>query len=615
MPSDIQEQIDTLNSDQREVAMCMGHCLAISAPGSGKTKTLAVKAAYLLQMGHTVTAVTFTRDAAIELRDRIVHLAGKESLPRLLVGTFHSIDLLMAFPAKARSGMGSEILKAGHSKLKRQWEIVKEGTRRSVVDRAIEQSGLAIERDEGTRLIEELKSGHMKPESPEQADLLRHYRDLMQRHGVIDFQDILLETNRALASGQISPLRTDHLMIDEFQDTDAIQFQWAMYHAGAGTILTAVGDDDQSIYGFRQALGYAGMVSFKDRLQARRIVLGMNYRSHAEVLVPSARLIGVNKDRMEKNLVAFKGPGGDACWNRYGSRTDEAKACHAWARRALDAGRAVGVLARTNRRLDEVEAQCVRNGTPYTRAEGGSILQSRELAVFVAAMGLLTRDDILDADEVLAWLKLSEDDLTGVHKAIGTKPLTQLERAGLAKLPLSSESRSVVSALLRRCYDWRPILDTGGIRFVVDGIYELLCEKRGDDRRSARALETVREIFLKPLGDDGKGLYQMGAFLDGLRDLMAGRNSKSKEEGKPAVTLLTAHGSKGLEYDNVWILGAEQGSFPDKTASVQEERRLFFVAMTRARKHLMVSTGGANPLSVFVDEAGLVRLPESLEVF
>ncbi|WP_234265163.1 ATP-dependent helicase [Hydrogenophaga sp. NFH-34] len=608
--SEIQSQIDSLNPEQKEVALCMGHCLAIAAPGSGKTKTLAVKAAYLLDKGHTVTAVTFTRDAALELRDRIIALTGREALPNLLVGTFHSIDLLMAFPGKARSGMGSNILKAGHSRLTRQWEIVKEATRRSIVDRAIAQAGLAIERDEGTRLIETIKSGYAKPGTDQEAQLVKAYAELLRRHGVIDFQDILLETNKAMANGQISPLRTDHLMIDEFQDTDTTQFQWAMHHA-AGSVLTAVGDDDQSIYGFRRALGYKGMADFHDQLQATRIVLGMNYRSHSEVLEPSAMLIGKNQDRMEKELVSFKGPGGDAFWDRFGTRTDEARNCHEWIRAALDRGESAGVLARTNKRLDTIEVQCVKNRTPYIRGEGGSILQSREMAVFTAAIGLLTRDNMLDADEVLAWMKLTEEDIDGIHRSLGKTGFMRLDRAGLQRLPLAAEARSKVSTLVKRSLDWRKILDHGGVNFVVDRIFALLNEHVGEDKRAGRALEVIKEIFLKPVGSAESGIAQMASRLEHIRALMEGR--KKKDDGKeepPSVALITAHGSKGLEWDNVWIVGAEHGAFPDESASVQEERRLFFVAMTRARKHLRVSASGTKPLSAFVDDAGLLRTPE-----
>lgn len=607
----IQQNIDSLNEEQREVALCRTHCLAIAAPGSGKTKTLAVKAALLLDKGNTVAAVTFTRDAAIELRDRIIALAGPQMIPSLLVGTFHSIDLLMAFPGKAKTGMGSHILSKGFSKLTRQWEIVKEGTRRGLVARAIDAAGLDLDVEEGTRLIEALKSGHQKPDTQNHQALVDTYSELLKRHGVIDFQDILLLTNRGISSGQISPLQTDHLMIDEFQDTDATQFQWAMHHADAGCVVTAVGDDDQSIYGFRRALGYQGMMEFNDRLQATRIVLGMNYRSHCEVLTPSSQLIERNQDRMSKQLVSFKGPGGSVVWDRFGSRVDEAKAVQKWSAKALQAGQTVGILARTNKRLDEVEAQLLRAETPYTRSEGGSIINSREMSVFMAALGLIARNDIRDADEVLAWCKLNEEEISSLHKALGNGGFYGLTKDALGRVAVSSQSRTVISSIVKRFSDWRVILDSGGINFVLDGVHEFLASYCAEDKRAAKGLETVREVFRRPVEIDQIGTSEVLSRMERIRALQSSKSSKSDGGANAGAVLMTAHGSKGLEYDFVWIVGAEDGCFPDTSASLQEERRLFFVAMTRAKAHLFVSASGAKPLSPFIDEAQILRNPET----
>lgn len=174
--SSLTQYLSELNPQQNAVALHQGHCLAIAAPGSGKTKTLAIKAAYLLSQGATVGAVTFTRDAALELRERILHIAGQKCLPYLVVGTFHSIDLLMAFPAKGkRTGMGSEILRRGFSKVTRPWEIVREGKRRGFVMRAIEHSNLDLTIEEATGIIEGIKSGQVKPENDQQAALASMY--------------------------------------------------------------------------------------------------------------------------------------------------------------------------------------------------------------------------------------------------------------------------------------------------------------------------------------------------------------------------------------------------------------------------------------------------------
>jgi hypothetical protein len=273
----------------------------------------------------------------------------------------------------------------------------------------------------------------------------------------------------------------------------------------------------------------------------------------------------------------------------------------------LDKGKTVGVLARTNKRLDAVEVHCLRHGTPCLRAEGGSILKSRAMGVFMATLGLLTRDNMLDADEVLAWAKVSEDEINGIHAKLGKKGFVGIDKTLLDKLSLSATSKSTISAILRRRADWAVLLETGGVTFVLDAVFEFLAHFAEGDNRIKNDLTIVREIFGKPMPKQG-GIAEMTRRMQDVRDLMDNQGKK-KESGVPTVNLLTAHGSKGLEYDYVWIIGAEDGAFPDKTASVQEERRLFFVAMTRARHHLMISASGSKPMSPFVDEAGLMRRP------
>lgn len=606
---DLQAQLSGLNPQQKAVALHDGHCLAIAAPGSGKTKTLAVKAALILSRNQSVTAVTFTRDAAMELRERILAIAGQQALPNLLVGTFHSIDLLMAFPGKQKSGMGINILRKGFSRLQRPWEIVREGSRRGYVARAIEHAELDLKIEEATAIIEGIKSGQMTPETQRHEELASMYQDIMRRHGVIDFQDILLKTNEGLDEGVISPLQCDHLLIDEYQDTDLPQFKWSMHHQKA-SVLTAVGDDDQSIYGFRRALGYKGMMDFAQQLRAETVVLGMNYRSHAEVLGPAAKLIACNKERMEKALVAFKGAGGSAFWERYGDRLREAEACCERARKALAKGQSFGVLGRTNKRLDEIEAQCIKHQVPYTRSEGGSVIKSREMAVFLSAMSSLMGMDHRDGDVLLAWCGVTEDELKALHQAHGEDLLKPQSNATKKQVELLPTGKRALAQVQRRFLEWTQMISAGAVSYVLEKTLQLLSEST-DDKRSKATLEVVSDIFSRPSGEGGSdGPSEMRARIQRIKDMIAAPEKEKKPEGNPVV-LLTAHGSKGLEYDEVWILGAEDGSFPDESSSMQEERRLFYVAMTRARKMLFISAAGKAPLSPFVNEACVERIPES----
>lgn len=575
---------------------------------------LAAKAAFLLSGGATVTAVTFTRDSALELRERIVKQSGVETLSRLLVGTFHSIDLLMAFPAKARSSMGADILRHSRSTLKKPWAIVNEGTRRGAVARATDAAGLAgLEPEKATALIEAIKSGHLVASNDSETVLVAAYTEVLDRHGVIDFQDILLKTNAGMLAGSITPLKTDYLLIDEFQDTDLPQFVWAMEHAKAGSMVTAVGDDDQSIYGFRRALGYAGMDDFASRLNATKVVLGLNYRSHSEILSPSSVLIAVNENRMDKALVSNKGSGGYCFWERFSTAALEAKGCQEKVHESVSSGGTVGVLARTNKRLNEIEVELIAAQIAYTRAGGDSILKTREMMVLVSALGCLVRDDAKDVDELLAWCAVSEEDLAALHKAFGQGVFAaERTRSALGKAAVTDGAKTIVTKLGKRITEWRCFIETDGLPFVMKQLIPLLSE-HAPDKRSLKLLQVVAEVVANPLGSTlkktGNHRLDFVARLQSIRNAMAGRPT-GEIEVVAKVSLMTVHSSKGLEFDLVWLLGAEEDAFPDKDSGVQEERRLFYVAMTRARRHLWVSASGKPNPSQFISEAGIARVPE-----
>lgn len=605
-----QSHLQGLNADQLSAALAMSHCMVVAAPGSGKTKMLASKAAYLLSGGRTVVAVTFTKDSALELRDRIIKQAGDKYIENLLVGTFHSIDMLMAFPGQVRTPMGRNILRHSKSNLKAPWKIVREGARRDAVQRAIDASGVEVKDiAEATSIIEALKSGHRKPDTEEEQELLETYTDILEKYGVIDFQDILLKTNQGLMDGTISPLKTDFMLLDEYQDTDRPQLEWAFVHAKAGTFITAVGDDDQSIYGFRNALGYAGMQEFSTALNAQKIILGMNYRSHSEILTPSAALIEYNGDnRVPKALVPFKGAGGEAAWETF-SRQIEPYACLSEITKSLQRNETVGVLARTNKRLDDIEAQLIREKIPYTRSAGDSILNSRETALMLATMSIVVKEDPKDVDQLLAWCTVDEDDLAVLHKQLGQKIFERLMAGGqtlMGSLPLKDGTKKILRALIKRINDWRSYVLHDCADFVVTRACELLIEHTQNNRSKA-VLPIVAEIFKKTASKVVATSFP--ARLEEIKKMVASPGERDSDSSV-AVSLMTAHGSKGLEFDMVWILGADDGVFPSKDSSLQEERRLFYVAMTRARKMLWISTTTIE-ISEFILNSGLSRVPSN----
>ncbi len=614
--------LDDLNPDQYEAASCLGHCLTIAAPGSGKTKMLAAKASFLLSKGATVVAVTFTRDAAYELLERIVKQAGPDAMPRLLVGTFHSLDLLMANP-KRRMSMGAEIIKHLRS-TERPWSIIRESKRRSFVQRAIMESGVGGDVSDATSLIEAIKAekaeiaekegklGNVSKFPEIQHNMCDMYCELLRRHDLIDFQDILLNTNAGLIKKTITPLKTDYILLDEFQDTDAAQYAWTMHHAKAGAIITAVGDDDQSIYGFRRALGYEGMQQLASDLRAKQVVLGLNYRSHSEILDRASELITKNMNRMDKALVAHKGKGGSVRWDRFTSKKDEADACLAEISQALDDGQTVGVLARMNSQLQTIQAALLGRDIKFNSTPGESILNRPEASVVMAVLSCLIADNAKDMDELLGWCGVDEEDIERIKSNLGANfasTLLQDGKAVFSKLALKEDTKQILKEIVGFFPAWRSMLKVGSFDFVLARIDEFLTKHAKTDG-SIKMINTITQIFTPP-----NGVKQTEASITGkiasIRRMMDEPDSKDKDnEVKHKLSLMTAHGSKGLEFDMVWLLGAEQGAFPDESSGTQEERRLFYVAMTRARKTLRISCSGKRVISDFVIEADLVRVGE-----
>lgn len=586
----------SLNPEQREVALHRGNCLAIACPGSGKTKTLSSKAALFLQEGARVAAVTFTRDAALELRERIVKGAGPGSQSRLLVGTFHSIDLLMAFPKRPKSEFGNAILKDMRSPFTAPWQVVKEGLRRNYLLRAMEESGTGVfPFEKASRIIEEAKGSRSTAnlEAPHAA-MVEIYADLLASNGVIDFQDIILKTNDALRAGTLSTLPVDYLLVDEFQDTDAAQFEWVGHHAKAKVAVTAVGDDDQSIYAFRRALGYGGLERFAQGFNGHRVMLGTNYRCRSEILGAAERLISKNAERIAKRLYADKGAGGTVEWKTYKSAVDEAKAASTHAQAAIDAGASFAVIARTNRQLDVVVSELIFDKIPYRRAEGASIFSYPEVQVYGALLRTLISAERSDIDQVLSWAGMNESDLKEVRRLFGNA-IRVGATTDFSNSTVSDHGKEVWKSFAKRHAQWANLKLQKLYTLLNAGVREWLLDHIRKPYRADR-IELSHQVY--DVRDESLELR-----LKALAD--AERSERESDADPKAISLLTAHGSKGLEYDRVLIIGLEEGVFPNEDSSLEEERRLMFVAMTRAREKLWISASDAKKRSIFVPEAGL----------
>jgi len=559
--------LDGLNPQQREVAELRHHCVAIACPGAGKTKTIAAKAALLLSNPTAIVgAVTFSKDAALELRDRILALAGDGAKKRLIAGTFHSL---------AFKQLGKR-------------DIATDGDRLGLITRVIAELGLNWKPEEVVPVVERIKTnfGRVEAGTPD-AQIYAAYQAALERNGKIDFQDMLRLAVAGMETGKFAPYQFTDLLVDEFQDTDPLQYRWVELHARAGAQVTVVGDDDQSIYGFRAALGVRGMEKFAETFNAQRVVLASNYRCHGEILSAADRVIRNNTDRIAKILRAERGPGGTVAIKRSDDEYADAVAAVEALHPLLRAGKSCAILARTNRILDPIEAVCRSHGVLYFRASGSSVLNRPQGALMCNLLQVAEGRKQNGLDAVLGYMGMSTPLLGALHRAMGPVLVQRLKK-DLVDIGLPEDTATAYRSFMKRLSEWQEMCERRFYSLVLDGVHELMTTYAKNDQ-AIRAIQGTYDVLSR----------LSGTFAERIEYLK--RDNNKPADG--ALVLTTMHSSKGLEWDHVWITRAEEGVVPDEKSTESEERRLFYVAMTRARDTLTIATIRKNPVSRFVLES------------
>ncbi len=340
------------NDHQQRAIQAKGHCIVLACPGSGKTTVLTERAVRLLSESSIgrLCAVTFTRDAASELKSRILNRI-PEARNRLAVGTFHSIALSQL----KKSDMASR-------------ELMKDHERNVLLKRCYAQLGCATPFEEVAKEIDRIKSKSGEPSfsSLEVEDLYHLYQDTLMAEGRMDYADILIMTVKGMKNGNVGHLAVNWLLVDEAQDMDDIQCEWVMSHGIRGlppVEITMVADDDQSLYGFRHALGYDGIRRVQNYFSAQEITLPVNYRCGRSILNHAARLITLNPNRAAKDIRSARMDNGTVEYHRLTYRSIEATEIVKTIKKS--ASYKWGVLARTNVLLEMVEAEFQLHQIPY----------------------------------------------------------------------------------------------------------------------------------------------------------------------------------------------------------------------------------------------------------
>jgi DNA helicase II / ATP-dependent DNA helicase PcrA len=652
--------LQNLNPEQRAaVTLPNEHALILAGAGSGKTRVLTTRIAWLLSTGEVspggVLAVTFTNKAAREMMTRLQAML-PVNVRGMWIGTFH--------------GLCNRFLRA-HWKLANlpsTFQILDTQDQLSAIKRLMKQHNVDEERYPAKQtqwFIAGCKEDGLRPnvvevrseEDRRKVEIYQLYEEQCQREGVVDFGELMLRSYELLRDND--PIREHyqrrfrHILIDEFQDTNKLQYAWIKMLAGPESSVFAVGDDDQSIYAFRGAR-VGNMADFVREFEVgHQIKLEQNYRSHSNILDSANELISHNKTRLGKNLRTDAGPGEPV--RVYEAPTDLAEA--QWMVEEMrhlvrgDGGteggcerKEIAVLYRSNAQSRVIETALFNAAVPYRVYGGLRFFERAEIKHALAYLRLLE-----NANDDTSFLRV----VNFPPRGIGARSVEQLQDAARAAgcslhdavSATTGKAGANLTAFVARLDALRERTIGLTLREIIDlmlqesGLIEhYKSEREGGDRienleelvnaaesfvtqegfgRDAVALPidelapgvlrqspasqgldpSLPEVneptpdYVPPDAETGETLSPLAAFLTHAA-LESGDNQA--QAGQDAIQLMTVHSAKGLEFDCVFISGLEEGLFPSERSmteheGLEEERRLMYVAITRARKRLYLS--------------------------
>ena len=613
---DVSKIFDALNDAQREaVGATPGPMLVLAGAGSGKTRVLTYRIAYLVQAlqasPYSILAVTFTNKAASEMRRRIEDFLGF-SVRGMWIGTFHGLShrLLRDHHELAGLPSGFEILDSDD-----QYRVIRRALREMNLDeehwppRQV-QWFINSQKEEGRRSAALHGTG-----DAHQQTLIRvytHYEETCKRLGLVDFAELLLSALELLEQNQSLrenyQQRFQHVLVDEFQDSNTIQYRWLKCLALAHGQIMAVGDDDQSIYGWRGARIENMAQLQKDFTGTEVVRLEQNYRSTGNILKAANAVIDLNPDRMGKNLWT-EGDDGEPI-RVYGAldELDEGRfvidRIEAWQHlgRRRDS---IGILYRSNAQSRVFEELLLARGIPYRVYGGLRFFERAEIKDALAYLRLVTNRDSDPAFErvvnvpprgigartveiVRQQARTDNTSLWTAAKALTTsESLPARARGALAVFVDLIDQLALDSA----DHDLPEKIDLAISR---SGLIDHYRKERGE--KAITRVENLEELVsagrnFESEADDDSAVDELADFLAHAA-LEAGEGQAA--EWEDCVQLMSLHSAKGLEFPLVFLCGMEEGLFPhqrsiDEPGGLEEERRLCYVGMTRAMEQLYLT--------------------------
>ncbi len=615
--------LNSLNDRQKEAVLYNeGPLLIIAGAGAGKTKTLTTKIAYLIEEEHVspynILAITFTNKAAKEMKDRLYSLIGQDA-SKLQVSTFHSFGL--------------KLLRENYETLgyDKNFVIMDSDDSLTVVKKILKDMDLdpKIYNPRAIRnKISSCKNEMMSPKAYERyaisdyekivQQVYEKYETKLQRNNSVDFDDLLLLPIELFKS---NPDTLDkyqdlykYLLIDEYQDTNEAQYILTKLLCAKHRKITCVGDDSQSIYSFRGA-NYKNILNFeKDYQDAKTILLEENYRSTSTILDAANQVIKNNIQRKDKNLWTNRGVGEKIKYYRAYNERDEAQYVIRKVKELVNRGteyQDISVLYRTNAQSRVLEEEMLKENLPY-RVIGSFYFYSRkEIKDLIAYLRLIhnSKDNVsllrvINTPKRGIGLKTIEGlteqaDLNGtsIYEAITSGKELEFKTI-IEKLKLLSEELTLTELIDK-------VLDASGMKAELEAEKSLEAEVRLENLEE---FKSITKSF-----EEREGLISLEDFL---LEISLISDVEEYKDDPNRISLMTVHSVKGLEFNHVFVVGMEEGIFPHmnslmENSELEEERRLCYVAITRAkdelhlinaRRRTLFGKEQINPVSRFISE-------------
>jgi len=601
-------QYDHLTPSQRKAVFHVeGPLLVLAGPGSGKTRVITHRVAALIDSGvppHNICAITFTNKAADEMRQRVIALGTAAGAH---ISTFHSlcVRILRQYPDKAG--------------IRPSFSVYNEADQSRCIKQAVKDCELDTTNFPPARMLEAISAlknnvvdvDTFKAEahdffSKTLAKIYACYQRILSERNALDFDDLLLKTAFLLQDcpDVCSELgnRFKFLLIDEYQDTNRAQYVIAKALVSTHNNICATGDPDQSIYRWRGA-DIRNILAFEnDWPDATVIKLEENFRSTSNILEAADKLISFNQKRKQKTLIPTRPPGKDPVVSAFEDEADEALAVARQVKELTDKGASLSEIAvfyRINAMSRVLEEAFIKNKIPYQIVRGVEFYGRKEIRDLLAYLKIL-----VNPDDEIALLRIINTPPRGIGKTTidrvrayatlhnisfseGLKKAKQIDS-------LSDTPKTKIAAFINMMKQFKkdstsevaPLVE----RVIVEsGLAESL---KSEDAKEKGALENVNELI------NAAGMYDQQAeepsLLDYLQQIALFSDTDTYDASKGSVALMTLHCAKGLEFENVFIVGLEDGLLPHERGAgdedeTEEERRLFFVGITRAKAGLYIS--------------------------